>query len=233
MYSLHVFFGDNFPPLLKNQNGDYIFKMRNFTFEDGKTREVKYIIGSTQFVDANYNSATPETAEYFPDPNWDLYPKEEFPMALYKHSVTRAYTDYNYDDNQYLYYSPPEDYVLLGYSRLLREHILSSLTLLTPRKQVEKRLLLNYQELKKLEEEKKSIETQIKKLNTQIPYQQRADRRAGVSVSQDLNQLMSELNTLTLYLSNIAERMHSLIIIKKSEEKDLKQLKSKPKLKKK
>ena len=252
MYKLYIFFPDDYPPLLQNENGDFIYMMRDYTFEDKTKRQVKYIIGSTQFVDAEFRSATPETAEYFPDPNWDVYPSDNYPMNLIGDKpVTHAYTDYNFDDNQYLYYSPPPlDHILVGYSRLLRAHILSTLNIPTPKIQVEDQLLQIAGEYKQYETEKKKIQADIKKiqadikkLETPIKYQQRADKRAGITDSPELQNLMSQLdqlntqlNQINTQLNQLNERAIPLINVKQSLERDLKQLKKpiskKPKLKK-
>ena len=234
MYKLYIFFPDDYPPLLQNENGDFIYMMRDYTFEDKTKRQVKYIVGSTQFVDAEFRSATPETAEYFPDPNWDVYPSDNYPMNLIGDKpVTHAYTDYNFDDNQYLYYSPPPlDHILVGYSRLLRAHMLSNLSIPTPKKLVENQLLQIADEYKQYETKKKKIQADIKKLETPIKYQQRADKRAGITDSRELQNLMLQLNQLNTELSQLNERAIPIKNLRESLERDLKQLKKKPKLKK-
>ena len=56
------------------------------------------------------------------DPQWRIYPKKEFLTARTTYSMQFAFTDYNADNNHYLFYFPENDGPTKVYSYLLRLH---------------------------------------------------------------------------------------------------------------
>ena len=108
------FYDNNFPPVLKTEtpfsSGGHMILLNN------------YIIGSVMFLDKDFKPTSREEAIYIPDPNWRLYPKEQFLNAKYMYPIDYAFTNYEYN-GMYLFYAPADssrDTAL--YSRSLRDY---------------------------------------------------------------------------------------------------------------
>jgi len=64
--------------------------------------ENNYVIGSVESIDESLRP----NRNYVPDPNWRIYPKNEYYTARNMYPRTWAFTDIQYDNEHFLYYFP-------------------------------------------------------------------------------------------------------------------------------
>tara|TARA_B100000287_G_C20664120_1_gene791165 strand:+ start:1731 stop:2333 length:603 start_codon:yes stop_codon:yes gene_type:complete len=189
MNNLH-FYADNLPPVLKTESsfdlGGYMILLDN------------YIIGSVMFLDKEFKQTTPDKAVYIPDPNWRLYPKDQFLTAKNVYPIDNAFTNYEYN-GMFLFYAPNQSPDSRLYARSLRNHFENiHIKLRKQRIKLEDNKRRNIKiELERNKKTIKDYETKLKKLISSRDRDIRTYKRQGMSDSQ-INSILknSEIENL-------------------------------------
>lgn len=198
MYILGATRKEGAPPVLLNLKGEPII-------------EGNHVIGSTVYVNKNFQEVgNISDTVYFPDPQWKIYPKNQYPSAYDMYPIGYAFTTYEVinSPNHYLYYLPGKSKASQEYANLLRNNIISSFKKPEPIYSAKKKKELE-NKMRNLSEELKIKNKKQDSIKNAILRQERIDKRSGV-VSIDVEKNKIIYNNLSNEILDIKSKIENI-----------------------